>query len=177
MKPLWLKVGLPGISLLLAVYGVLARGSQAEGWQKAGDVVPPNLLVQVKQENLSPDASVNFGQMKAWKVQYPGQPEPLYLIDSRLEDSTHSSLCGAAGCAVFAYTGSKGSYQQVFAAYLNPYLPPEQTLIQPASVLENGLPQLLIRQWEAPYLQQFTLTFNGQKYEVMQVEYLSHGHE
>jgi hypothetical protein len=125
------------------------------------------------QDNLSPTFLVDPGQMQMWKVQVARQRQPLYLVDSRVEGIEMQPLCGAVGCAFFGYIPHDAGFQRVLATYLNPHVPPGQILIEPTSTIENGLPQLIVNQLGGDDLQKFTLTFNGQAYDIQHIDALA----
>jgi hypothetical protein len=125
------------------------------------------------QDNLSPTFPVDPGQMQMWKVQVAGQRQPLYLVDSRVKGSEIQPLCGAIGCAFFAYIPQNTDFQRVLATYLNPHALPGRDLIEPTSTVDNGLPRLIVNQLGAEGFQQYTLGFNGQVYEIQHIETLA----
>ena len=157
--------------LALAIW-LWPRPSQT-GWRLAQEVAPLPLLSQMLADNLSPNFPVDPGQMQMWKVQVVGQRQPLYLVDSRVEGREMQPLCGAIGCAFFAYIPQNKDFQRVLATYLNPHVPPDRSLIKPTTTLDNGLPRLLVNQLEAEGLQQYTLGFNGQVYQIQQIDTLA----
>ncbi|MGF1498406.1 MAG: hypothetical protein ACFB8W_16520, partial [Elainellaceae cyanobacterium] len=154
----------------------MAQGS----WQFAKSA-PSDLMQQVLAENIGSPSLVDASQMRVLRVQQSGQPTPLYLIDTRTADSSNSSggnpLCGALGCAFLGYLPGDEGYQQVLGIYLNPNLPPDIPLFQLSEALHNELPILQVNQLEGHQIQQLTLTFNGQEYEVTQAELLSQRYE
>ncbi|NEP20383.1 MAG: hypothetical protein F6J97_26470 [Leptolyngbya sp. SIO4C1] len=115
--------------------------------------------------------------MSVWKIQASGQAAPLYLIDSRLAGDAPNPLCGTAGCVFFAYIPSSDRYQQVFLAYLDPRLPPEVELFEVITTLEEGFPTLMVHQLDGRHLQQLTLSFTGQRYEVVNTQHLPQVYE
>ncbi|WP_275336868.1 hypothetical protein [Nodosilinea sp. PGN35] len=143
------------------------------GWRLAQEVAPLRLLSQMMQDNLSPTFPVDPGQMQMWKVQVAGQHQPLYLVDSRVEGSERQPLCGAIGCAFFGYIPQDNSFQRVLATYLNPHVPPGRDLIEPTTTVDNGLPQLIVNQLGTESFQQYTLGFNGEVYEIQQIDTLA----
>ena len=143
------------------------------GWQLAQDVAPLPLLSQMMQDNLSPTFPVDPGQMQMWKVQVAGQRQPLYLVDSRVEGSETQPLCGAIGCAFFGYIPYDIGFQRVLATYLNPHVPPGRSLIEPTTTVEHGLPRLVVNQLSSEGFQQYTLGFNGEVYEIQQIDTLA----
>jgi hypothetical protein len=173
----WLKPAL--LALVVLVLGFVAVTSQSvqPTWQLGQMLAPPKLLQQVAQDNLNPDFPVDPGQMRILKIQQSRQAQPLYLIDARLGQAAPQPLCGAAGCAFWGYRPTKSGFQKVFAAYLNPHLPPGTPLVEPLPILENGLPQLTIHQLDGTVLQHLTLAFNGQTYAIAQVDYLPISYE
>ncbi|MBD2114970.1 MULTISPECIES: hypothetical protein [Cyanophyceae] len=148
------------------------RPSQMD-WRLAQEVAPLPLLSQMMQDNLSPTFPVDPGQMQMCKVQVAGQRQPLYLVDSRVEGREMQPLCGAIGCAFFAYIPQNTDFQRVLATYLNPHVPPGRSLIEPTITVEHGLPRLVVNQLSAEGLQQYTLGFNGQAYEIQQIDTLA----
>lgn len=159
------------VVLILAIW-LWPRPSQTS-WRLAQDVAPLPLLSQLMQDNLSPTFRVDPGQMQMWKLQVEGQRQPLYLVDSGVEGSETQPLCGAIGCAFFGYIPQDAGFQRVLATYLNPHVPPGRDLIEPTTTVDNGLPQLIVNQLGAEGLQQYTLGFNGQVYEIQQIDTLA----
>jgi hypothetical protein len=171
------RIILPAILLIFVSVGILYARSPQPRWQLAKEGAPPALLTQVMADNLHPDVTVDAGQMSVLKLQQAGQSQPLYLIDARLIDSETQPLCGAAGCALFAYIRNQSGFQQVLATYLDPHLPPGQLLLQPTGDLHQGLPTLVATQLVETDLQQITLAFDGQTYAVDRLDYLPSNHE
>ena len=141
-------------------------------WQLANQVAPTGLMAQVGRENLQPGAAIDLGRMKVWKLQQSQQPQPLYLIDTRIMNEAAqpnaNPLCGALGCAFLGYLPTHGNqYQRVLNLYLNPLLPPDVPLLQPMPKLQSGLPCLLVHQLEHQQLRLFKLCWNGRIYEVV----------
>ena len=159
------------VVLTLAIW-LWPRPSQT-GWRLAQEVAPLPLLSQMIQDNLSPTFPVDPGQMQIWKVQVAGQRQPLYLVDSRVEESEMQPLCGAIGCAFFGYIPNGGSFHRVLATYLNPHVSPGRSLIEPTTTVDNGLPRLVVNQLGAEGFQQYILGFNGQVYEIQQIDTLA----
>lgn len=159
------------VLLALAIW-LWPRPSQT-GWQLAQDVAPLPLLSQMMQDNLSPTFPIDPGQMQMWKVQIARQRQPLYLVDSRVEGSETQPLCGAIGCAFFAYIPQDTGFQRVLATYLSPHVPPGRSLIELTTTVEHGLPRLVVNQLGAEGFQQYTLGFNGQIYEIQHIETLA----
>ncbi|MBE9110331.1 hypothetical protein IQ273_13000 [Nodosilinea sp. LEGE 07298] len=143
------------------------------GWRLAQEVAPLPLLSQIMQDNLSPTFPVDPGQMQIWKVEVAGQRQPLYLVDSRVEGSETQPLCGAIGCAFFGYIPQDTGFQRVLATYLNPHVPPGRSLIESTTTVEHGLPRLVVNQLGAEGFQQYTLVFNGEVYEIQQIDTLA----
>ena len=178
MKRLFrVRIILPAILLIIVSVGILYARSPQPSWQLARKAAPPALLTQVMADNLHPDVTVDVGQMSVLKLQQAGQTQPLYLIDARLVDSETQPLCGAAGCALFAYIRTQSGFRQVLATYLDPHLPSDQTLLQPTGDLHQGLPTLVALQLVESDLQQITLAFDGQTYAVDRLDYLPSDHE
>ena len=167
-KPLLVSL----VVLLTLVVWLWPRSSQTD-WRLAQDVAPLPLLSQMLEDNLSPTFPVDPGQMQMWKVQVAGQRQPLYLVDSRVVDSEIQPLCGAIGCAFFGYISYDAGFQRVLATYLNPHVSPGRSLIEPTTTVEHGLPRLLVNQLGVEGLQQYTLGFNGQVYEIQQIDTLA----
>jgi hypothetical protein len=159
--------------MLLALAIWLWPKPSQSGWQLAHDMAPLPLLSQMMQDNLSPTFPVDPGQMQMWKVQVAGQRYPLYLVDSRVKGIEMQPLCGAIGCAFFGYTPQDAGFQRVLATYLNPHVPPGRSLIELTMTIDNGLPGLVVNQLSAEGLQQYTLGFNGEVYEIQQIDTLA----
>jgi hypothetical protein len=169
----WFSLGaiaLIAIVVVLSAVGLADRQASANdaAWSYAAQSAPSELMTQVRAEHLSPDAAVDTGRMKVWKIQQSGQTQPLYLIDSRVADAANSTnpLCGASGCAFFGYLVTASNYQQVLNIYLDPRLPPHIALIEVINTLQSGLPVLKVNQLEGDRIQQLTLTFDGTQYQV-----------
>ncbi|WP_156119914.1 hypothetical protein [Leptolyngbya sp. KIOST-1] len=94
-------------------------------------------------------------------------------MDSRIEGMEMQPLCGAIGCAFFGYIPYYGGFRRVLATYLNPHVPPGQSLIEPTTTMERGLPRLMVNQLGTEGLQQYTLGFNGEVYEIQQIDTLA----
>jgi hypothetical protein len=167
-KSLWASL----ILLLIVGIWLWPRPSQT-GWRLAQEVAPLPLLSQMIQDNLNPTFPVDPGQMQMWKVQVARQRQPLYLVDSRIEGIEMQPLCGAIGCAFFGYISQGSGFQRVLATYLNPHVPPGRSLIEPTTTMEHGLPRLVVNQLGAEGFQQYTLGFNGQVYEIQQIDTLA----
>jgi hypothetical protein len=173
----WFSLGaiaLIAIVVVLSATGLADRQASANdtAWSYAAQSAPSELMTQLRREHLSPDAVVDTGRMKVWKIQQPGQTQPLYLIDSRVADAASSTnpLCGASGCAFFGYLATTNGYQQVLNVYLDPRLPPHVALIDAINELQSGLPVLKVNQLEGDRIQQLTLTFDGQQYQVTETQ-------
>ena len=162
------------VLLMTVCVGILYARSPQPSWQLAREAAPPALLTQIEANNLHPDVMVDAGQMSVLKLQQAGQAQPLYLIDARLVDSETQPLCGAAGCALFGYIRDQSSFRQVLATYLDPHLPPGQTVLQPTGDLHQGLPTLVAMQLVETDLQQLTLVFDGETYAIDRLDYLPH---
>lgn len=162
------------------VYAALPKTTESE-WRHAAETAPPGLMEQMVQENINPNDPVNPGQMRIWKIQHSGQPEPIYLIDARIANPATSSqpnpLCGASGCAFFGYARQGNGYRRVFASYLDPRLPPNVPLFELANRLSHQLPVLKVNQLMGNQIHQLTLTFNGQMYEVTETQVLPQRYE
>lgn len=167
-KAFWASV----ILLLIVVLWLWPRPSET-GWRLAQEVAPLPLLSQMLADNLSPNFPVDPGQMQMWKMQVAGQRQPLYLVDSRVQGIEIQPLCGAIGCAFFGYVPQDIGFHRVLATYLNPHVPPGRSLIEPTSTVDNGLPRLVVNQLSAEGFQQYTLVFNGQVYEIQQIDTLA----
>ncbi|MEL6327037.1 MAG: hypothetical protein AAFQ61_09065 [Cyanobacteria bacterium J06626_23] len=172
----WLISGGLATATATGIYGTLSSTAQGT-WQPAGEVLPTELLEQIQSDHLQPEFLGNADQMRAWKIQQSGQPIPLYLIDSRLTESDEQPLCGQSGCAFFAYVPNGQHYRSVWNAYLDPRLPPDLNLITATDNLQNRLPELILYQLERGQLQQFTLAFDGDRYEVVEAVNLPNSHE
>ena len=168
------RIILLAVLLIFVSVGILYARSPQPSWKLAREAAPSDLLTQVVADNFHPDITVDAGQMSVLKLQQAGQSQPLYLIDARLVDSETQPLCGAAGCAMFAYIRDQSGFRQVLATYLDPHLQPGQTLLQPTGDLHQGLPTLVAMQLVEADLQQITLAFDGQTYVIDRLDYLPH---
>jgi hypothetical protein len=186
IKLKWFSVGaiaLIAVALILSGVGLIDKQAAASDadWSHAAQSAPSELLEQIRTETLSPNAPVDVGRMKVWKVQQSGQTQPLYLIDSRVTDSAERSnanpLCGSSGCAFFGYLATMNGYQQVLNVYLDPRLPPNVPLIELGDGLQAGLPVLKVNQLEGDRIQLLSLSFNGQKYEIIETQLLPQRYE
>lgn len=168
------------VSLILtSTIAVLAMKSASveTGWQNSARSAPPGLMQQVVKENLSSDFTGDTGRMKVWRIFQTGQSKPLFLVDTRsMNEANHpheNPLCGALGCKFLGYVSTaKEQYQQVFANYLKPQLPPKVPLIEPTPTIRNGLPTLKINQLEGRQVKQSVLAFNGKGYEIVETQLL-----
>jgi len=158
------------LGMLLALAAWFWPRPSPSGWRLAQAVAPLPLLSQIMQDNLSPNFPVDPGQMQVWRVQIAGQRQPLYLVDTRVEGIETQPLCGAMGCAFFGYIPQDTGFQRVLATYLMPHLPPGRTLIEPTTTLDQGLPRLVVTQQGTDGVQQYTLGFNGEVYEIQHIE-------
>lgn len=145
-------------------------------WEIAANVVPPALMEQVVQDNLTPTWIGDPGRMKAIKVSVKGQAYPLYVINPQITpprlvttiDPSLSPLCGTAGCKYLAYIEESGKYRQIFDKYLKDKLPPDIPFLRVAKSSSMGLPCLEFTQYPDP-LRGTTLIstrycYNGQSY-------------
>ncbi|MGB3788420.1 MAG: hypothetical protein WA949_10450 [Phormidesmis sp.] len=166
-----LAISLP---LVIGVYQVWPR-SESSAWQTLASAAPPGLMTQIGEEHLTSGFDEQLGQMKMMKSWQPGQMAALYLIDSRTADFStgNSPLCGALGCAFFAYIPVDDGFQSVLDLYLNPRLPPNISLIETTDNLHNDMPELIVHQLEGDQLIQMRLALNNQQYEVVETQYLS----
>ena len=173
----WLGIGMivwGAIVVVLSAVGLAERQASANdaAWSYAAQSAPTELMTQIHREHFSPDAAVDTGRMKVWKIQQSGQIQPLYLIDSRVANSAGSTnpLCGASGCAFFGYLTTANGYQQVLDIYLDPRLPPHMPLIELGDELQAGFPILKVNQLEGDRIRQLTLAFNEQKYDITETK-------
>jgi hypothetical protein len=166
------------LPLIVGVYQVWPRSAAVE-WQLAESAAPKGLMVQVAAENLNPGFEIQLGQMKVLKLLKSGQPEPLYLIYSRVAGSSTETnpLCGALGCAFFGYVQKNNGYQSVLSLYLNPNLPPDVPLIEASDALQNDMPELIVHQLEGNQLLRLRLALNNGRYEVVETQYLPEEYE
>ncbi|MGF1499992.1 MAG: hypothetical protein ACFB8W_24665 [Elainellaceae cyanobacterium] len=171
-----IAIGVFAVGAIASLPRTMAQG----GWQAAKSA-PSSLIQQVAAENVGSTSPIDVSQMRVWKIRQSGQSVPLYLIDTRTTDPENSAqanpLCGALGCAFLGYLPGDEGYQQVLGIYLDPNLPPNIPLFQLSEALHNELPILQVKQLEGHQIQQLTLTFNGQEYEVTQAELLSQRYE
>lgn len=172
--------GLMLVFSAIAVFAAIPEDTVETNWQSTADA-PSELLDQVIRDNLPADLATDATQMQMWEIQLAGQPTPLYLIDSRIADTTadpaSNPLCGALGCAFFGYVRANSSYEKVLDAYFRPELPPEVPLFELTETLQNDLPVLSVNQLEGNQIQQFTLIFNGEQYETVEIQTLPHRYE
>lgn len=176
-RSLWIKAILPSLLLVLVGVGIMRSSAPQPSWQLAREVAPAALLTQMMQDNVNPETPFDPGQMRVLKWQQRGQPQPLYLVDAHLSEVTEQPLCGAAGCAFFAYRPDQKGFQRISSTYLNPHLPPNFVLLEPTGDLAQGLPVLLVNQLVEAGLQQLKLNFDGQTYVTAQLDYLPLNHE
>ena len=168
------------VVLVLAIAFFLPKtnASSQPQWQLAKAAAPTGLMAQVIQDNIQPGTPVDIGQMKVWKVQQSDQNVPLYLIDTRAVNAAEhpqgNPLCGVQGCLFLAYIpAGSGHYQQVLSIYLNPHLPPQTILLQPATYSSaSGLPCLMVNQLEHHKIRTTQLCFNGSIYEIIDTQIL-----
>lgn len=161
------------LSLIIGVSQVWPR-SESNTWQPLASAAPPGLMVQIGEEHLSSGFGEQLGQMKMLQPWQSGQMRALYLIDSRMAyvSTGNNPLCGALGCAFFAYMPTEEGFQNVLNLYLNPHLPPDVVLIETSETLHNDMPELLIHQLEGDQLIQMHLVLNNGQYEVIETQYL-----
>ncbi|MCG8368814.1 MAG: hypothetical protein MJA27_36460 [Pseudanabaenales cyanobacterium] len=175
LKWIGIAVGAIALTILLSsITGAIREHASADSanWNDAVYSAPLGLMEQVQRNNLSPDLPIDTGRMRVRKVQQSGQSEPLYLIDSQIADAAKypqaNLLCGELGCAFFGYIPSDSRYEEILNTYFNPHLPPDIPLFESTETLKNGLPVLKVNQMESEQVQQLTLAFNGQAYEVIE---------
>jgi hypothetical protein len=154
------------LASLLAQY---SASSDTPQWQS----ISHKLSAQVMTENFRPGIPVDVGRLRTWKIQQPGQSNPIYLVDSRLSNWAEyprvNPLCGASGCAFLIYKpDGDRHFQQIWSAYLNTNLPPTVALFEPSPDLSHGLPILKINQMEGQRIRQSRLSFDGKVYEITQ---------
>ncbi|MEO0519224.1 MAG: hypothetical protein AAF171_18190 [Cyanobacteria bacterium P01_A01_bin.116] len=161
------------LPLIIGVYQVWPR-SESSDWQPLANAAPPGLLMQIGEEHLSSGFDEQLGQMKMMQPWQSGQMRALYLIDSRAADLStgDNPLCGAIGCAFFAYVPTEEGFQNVLNLYLDPHLPPDISLIETSEILHNDMPELIIHQLEGDQLIQIHLVLNNEQYEVIETQYL-----
>jgi hypothetical protein len=166
---------LAALAFLLAQY---SASSDTPQWQS----ISRKLSIQVREENFRPDIPVDIGRLRTWKIEQPGQSNPIYLVDSRLSDRAEyprvNPLCGASGCAFFIYKpDGDHHFQQIWSAYLNTNLPPTVALFEPSPDLSHGLPILKINQMEGQRICQSRLSFDGKVYAITQTTLMPQNYE
>ena len=159
--------------LIIGVYQGWPR-SESNTWQPLANAAPPGLMMQIGEEHLASGFNEQLGQMKIMQPWQSGQMRALYLIDSRAADLStgDNPLCGAIGCAFFAYVPTEEGFQNVLYLYLDPHLPPDVALIETSETLHNDMPELIIHQLEGDQLIQIHLVLNNEQYEVIETQYL-----
>ena len=138
-------------------------------WTYGSQGAPSGLMEQVVAENFNQDGfPVDPGRLRFRKIQQPGQPQPLYLIDSQVTDLSRpraNPLCGAAGCAFFGYLPTDSGYQKVLDIYLQPFVPEGMPLIEATEDLVGGVPCLVFTQQIGPTtLEKVRWCYDGEEY-------------
>lgn len=167
---------LPVLILLYQFWPRPSSSYSSNGWMILSNVAPPGLMTQVAADNLTPQVDTQLGSMNVLRPWQSGQAKALYLIDSRAASQSpeESPLCGALGCAFYGYVpDDRGGFQQVLNLYLDPHLPPEIPMIEASEQLHEDMPELIIHQLEDRQLLRMRLTFNNERYEVVETQYLA----
>lgn len=171
----WFRLGLGLFLLLSALLGLAGCGrGTAMSWQPATAVLPQAVLAEVITQNtsLEPTAVSQLeSTLQAWQV--PGKEGNLVVLHFNTP-----KLCGTLGCLyVGVWVRDQQSPAQVFATYLNPHLPPHESLFTVLETSEHptaspALPCLNVTQMVPGVvsddgnerLQQVTACFNGKQY-------------
>jgi hypothetical protein len=144
-----------------------AQGNQH--WMSLSQANLPGLRAQLQQKYSSDAFSIDAGRMRVLKVKSPNQAQPLYLVDTRVapERKSLNPTCGAAGCAFEGYIQTRQTYREVLSVYLNPDLPKETLLVEPASAQQNGFPCLNFNQpqKQTGKLEVIQWCYDGQRYQ------------
>lgn len=146
----WFRIGLILFSVITLLLGTTACTSNSSAkttlsyWQNAAEVTPKETLVQIVQSHSSlADPQTAIDKMKVWQVK--GREGVLNVYDFH-----QPNICGQIGCLYVGYFIPFAQSQvskEVFAAYLNPNLPPKFPLFQAeAESTYNGMPCLVVTQ-------------------------------
>lgn len=165
-----LAIALP---LIVGIYKAWPR-PESSAWQPLAEVAPPSLMMHIGEAHLTSGFDEQLGQMHVMQPWQPGQSTALYIIDSRAADlsTSENPLCGALGCAFFAYVPTERGFQNVLDLYLDPHLPPEISLIEIGDTLDHDMPTLIIHQLDGDKLMQMHLVLNNDQYEIVETHYL-----
>lgn len=155
------------IALMTACGAATAQGNQR--WEYLSQSNLPGLQSQLQQKYSSDAFPIDAGRMRVLKVKKTNQAQPLYLIDTRVapERKSLNPTCGAAGCAFEGYIQTQQTYREVLSVYLNPELPKELRLVEPASVSQNGFPCLNFYQprKQSRQIEVAQWCYDGQRYQ------------
>ena len=127
---------LSSLSLLLAVTGLfISSGSKAESaeqWQPLSELVNPQQLIQIVEENTAPSAN---------RAEIASSAVGLQKGDLLVVDFETSALCGVGGCAIAGYKVSTG--EQILFTYAR-QSSASQPIIEFVESSGSELPCLLI---------------------------------
>ncbi|OKH33151.1 hypothetical protein NIES2119_24125 [[Phormidium ambiguum] IAM M-71] len=168
----WFRIGLILFSVITLLLGTTACTSNSSAktilssWQPATKLTPRETLVQIVQShsNLTELQSA-IDQMKVWQVK--GREGVLNIYDFH-----QPNICGQIGCLYVGYFIPFAQTQvskEVFAAYLNPNLPPEIPLFQAeAESTYNGMPCLVATQQSSNNQTQLKFCYERLTYQLVE---------
>lgn len=158
-----------GLALILILSGLLGLVGCSSDTPKLGnwhsaERHPEQLLAQVIAENSS-DSTLDSSQLKSLEIT---NKLTLFKFDT-------PEFCGQLGCLHTAYLETSDRFQQVWARYLDPYLPkdtPQIRLVKEApngKVAQSSLPCLQFVQMSSVkhLLNRTTECFDGQGYQIV----------
>ncbi|MFB2838354.1 hypothetical protein [Floridanema evergladense] len=168
----WFRIGLILFSIITLLLGTTACTSNSSAktilssWQPATKLIPRETLVQIVQahSNLTELQSA-LDKMKVWQVK--GREGVLNIYDFH-----QPNICGRIGCLYVGYFIPFAQTQvskEVFAAYLNPNLPPNIPLFQAeAESTDNPMPCLIVTQQSSNSQSQLKFGYNRSNYQLIE---------
>lgn len=168
----WFRIGLILFTVITLLLGTTACTSNSSAksilsyWQPATKLTPRESLVQIVQShsNLTEVQSA-IDKMKVWQVK--GREGVLNIYDFH-----QPNICGQIGCLYVGYFIPFAQSQvskEVFAAYLNPNLPPNIPLFQAeAESTNNSMPCLIVTQQSSNSQSQLKFCYNCSNYQLIE---------
>ena len=168
----WFRIGLILFSIITLLLGTTACTSNSSAktilssWQPATKLTPRESLVQIVQShsNLT-EVQCAIDKMKVWQVK--GREGVLNIYDFH-----QPNICGRIGCLYVGYFIPFAQSQvskEVFAAYLNPNLPPNIPLFQAeAESTNNSMPCLIVTQQSSNSQSQLKFCYNRLNYQLIE---------
>jgi hypothetical protein len=158
----------PGLTLLLLstffqgcnfIDAVIAQGEGElsfevkDNWDYAAKVMPPELIEQIRRENINETWIGDPRRFQAIQVQQFGQKSPLYFVDpyipcpekgcatQQLYDEYHPLCTTFGGCQKLVYLEQEnGTYRRVFQALFFQQASENEGFLKVSNQLYQGLP-------------------------------------